>query len=199
MFLHPLGDGVGLGPLEPWHAEEFARSVADAREHLAPWTPFAHTVVDVTTARAFLQRFADSHAADTRHLCGLWRAGRLVGGVMFPVFDARSGVCEIGVWLSPQEQGHGLMTAAARRLIDWAVRERGMARVEWRTDVRNARSRAIAERLGMAYEGVLRSSHVVNGERQDCTVFAVLADDWRADSIVDTDVHSTVDRAAGPN
>ena len=116
MFVHPLSGGAALGPLEPWHAEEFARSVAEAREHLAPWVPFAHYVVDHDTARVFLQRFADAHAADTRHLCGIWRDGRLVGGLMFPVFDARFGVCEMGVWLSPQEQGRGLMTAAADTL-----------------------------------------------------------------------------------
>ena len=46
MFVYPLGDGAGLGPLEPWQAEEFAEVVARARDHLAPWIPFAHTVVD---------------------------------------------------------------------------------------------------------------------------------------------------------
>lgn len=178
MFLQPLGGGAGLGPLEPWHAEEFARSVAEARDHLAPWVPFAHTVTDSDTARAFLQRFADSHATDSRHLCGIWRDGRLVGGLMFPTFDLRSGVCDIGVWLSPQAQGHGLMTEAARHLIDWAIRARGMSRVEWGTDPRNERSRAIARRLGLTSEGVRRSSHVVAGERQDLEVWAVLAQDW---------------------
>ena len=28
MFLYPLADGAGLGPLEPWQAEEFAEAVA---------------------------------------------------------------------------------------------------------------------------------------------------------------------------
>jgi RimJ/RimL family protein N-acetyltransferase/SAM-dependent methyltransferase len=208
-----LGDGVVLGPLEPWHAEEFANSVAQAREHMAPWIPFAHYVTDVETARGFLQRFADSHAADARHLAGIWRDGRLVGGVMFPTFDARMGICEIGVWLSPQEQGRGIITRAARRLIDWAIRERGMSRVEWRNDIRNLRSRAVAKRLGLTFEGVARSAHVVAGERQDCEVWSALADDWTGadpestvDSVVPffdttygnfhTDVHAAVRRQA---
>jgi ribosomal-protein-serine acetyltransferase len=113
---------------------------------------------------------------------------------MFSVFDGRSRVCEIGVWLSPQEQGRGLMTAAARHLVDWAIRERGMSRVEWLTDTRNVKSRAIAERLGLTFEGVLRSAHVVAGERQDCAVWAVLAADWPGRSTVDG---STVGATAG--
>ena len=50
VFLFQLGDGAGLGPLEPWHAEEFAAAVDHARDHLAPWIPFAHTVTDVEKA-----------------------------------------------------------------------------------------------------------------------------------------------------
>ncbi|HEX6872446.1 MAG TPA: GNAT family N-acetyltransferase [Micromonosporaceae bacterium] len=180
MILHPLGDGAGLGPLEPWHAEQFADSVAQARDHLAPWIPFAHTIAEVETARGFLQRFADARASDTRHLYGIWRDGQLVGGLMFPGFDQRSGICELGVWLSPQAQGQGLMTRAAGHLIDWAFRERGMSRVEWHTDPRNGRSRAVAKRLGFTFEGVRRSSHVVADERQDAEVWALLAREWTA-------------------
>jgi RimJ/RimL family protein N-acetyltransferase/2-polyprenyl-3-methyl-5-hydroxy-6-metoxy-1,4-benzoquinol methylase len=177
-MLYPLGDDAGLGPLEPWHAEEFADSVARSREHLAPWIPFAHTVTDAESARAFLQRFADAHAADTRHLFGIWRDGRIVGGVMFPTFEARTGNCEIGVWLAPEAQGRGLITRAVRSLIDWAFRTRGMSRVEWNTDPRNARSRAVAQRFGMTFEGVRRSRHPVAGERQDSETWSLLADEW---------------------
>jgi ribosomal-protein-serine acetyltransferase len=178
VFVYPLGGGAGLGPLEPWHAEEFATAVDTAREHLAPWIPFAHTVTDVDRARDMLQRFATERANDTRYLYGIWLDDRLVGGAMFPVFDVRNGMCELGVWLAPEVQGRGLITHAARYLIDWAIRVRGMSRVAWHNDPRNIRSQAVARRLGLTYEGVKRSSHVVNGERQDSEVWSVLAHEW---------------------
>jgi len=178
MLVYSLSDDAGLGPLEPWHAAEFAAVVDNAREHLAPWIPFAHTVNDINSARAFLQRFADSHAMDSRHCYGIWLGDRLVGGVLFPRFDALDGVCEVGVWLTPEAQGLGLVTRAARALIDWAILDRGMSRVEWRTDPRNARSKAVAGRLGMTFEGVLRSSFVVRGERRDTEMWSLLADEW---------------------
>jgi RimJ/RimL family protein N-acetyltransferase len=179
--MYSLGGGAGLGYLEPWHAEEFAAAVDQAREHLAPWIPFAHTISDVDAARAFLQRFADDHAADTRHIYGVWLEDRLVGGALFPVFDTRNGMCEIGVWLAPEVQGRGLITKAAGYLIDWAIRVRGMSRVAWHTDPRNQRSRAVAQRLGLTFEGIRRSSHLVNGERQDAEVWSMLADEWQKD------------------
>jgi len=204
VFLFQLGDGAGLGPLEPWHAEEFAAAVDHARDHLAPWIPFAHTVTDVEKANDLLQRMANDHANDTRHMYGIWMDGRLVGGALFPVFDAKNGMCELGVWLVPEAQGRGLITRAARYLVDWAIRVRGMSRVAWHTDPRNARSKAVARRLGMTFEGVRRSSHVVAGVRQDAEVWSVLADEWLvlsdaevvAAAVEDVAVHAAVVEAA---
>jgi len=178
MFFYPLADGARLGYLEPWHADQFLASITGSFDHLAPWIPFAHKVTDIEYARTFLQRFADAHAQDTRHLFGIWQGDKLIGGAMFPTFDTTLGICEIGVWIAPEAQGKGLITASARYLIDWAIRERGMSRVAWHTDPRNARSRAVAQRLGLTYEGIKRSSHVVNEERQDGEVWSVLADEW---------------------
>jgi ribosomal-protein-serine acetyltransferase len=186
MFLFPLDDNTGLGPLEPWHAEQLAAAVDGARVHLAPWIPVPHVVTDVDSARDVLRRWADHHAQDTRHIYGIWRRNgfwwdsELVGSAVFPAFDTSTGMCELGAWLVPEVQGRGLITRAAHYLIDWAIRERGMSRVEWNCDQRNTRSRAVAQRLGLVLEGVRRSSHVVAGERQDCEMWSVLAPEWLA-------------------
>lgn len=178
VFSLALPGGAELRPLEPWRAEEFASHLARARDHLAPWIPFATRVVDVETARQFLQRYADEQAADRGRLFGIWIGGVLCGGTLFRTFDVGMGVCEVGVWLAPEAEGRGLITAAVRHMIDWAIGERGMSRVEWWNDPTNVRSRAVAQRLGMTLEGTLRSSFVVAGERRDSEVWAVLASEW---------------------
>jgi ribosomal-protein-serine acetyltransferase len=180
MFALRLADDAELRPLEPWQAQEFADHIEQARAHLAPWVTFAHTVVDVDSAREILQQYADKQAADTGRIYGVWLDGTLAGGVVFRRFDAASGVCEVGVWLSPHAQGRGLITTAVRHLIDWVVRVRGIKRVEWRTVPNNTRSRAVAQRLGMTCEGVLRSASEWRGKRYDDEVWAVLADEWLA-------------------
>jgi len=179
VFALPLGGDAELRPLEPWQAEEFAAHIERVRAHLVPWIPFAARVVDVVSAREFLQRYADNTARDTGRLYGIWLGDELAGGTLFRDFDAASGVCEVGVWLAPEAEGRGLVTRAVRQMIDWAFRVRGMSRVEWRNDPDNARSRAAAERLGMTFEGVLRSSFPLGGARHDTEVWSVLADEWR--------------------
>jgi RimJ/RimL family protein N-acetyltransferase/SAM-dependent methyltransferase len=204
-FAHPLGDGAVLAQLEPWHAEQFAAAVDKAREHLAPWIPFAHTVTDVDTARDYLRRLANDHASDTRHGYAIWDNGTMIGGVLFPRFDVERGTCEIGVWLVPDAQGRGLITRAARELVDWAIRERGMVRVAWHAAPGNERSKAVARRLGMTFEGVARSGYRLAGVQQDEEVWSVLAPEWRSEPAAffdttygnfGTDVQAAVRRGA---
>ncbi len=94
--------------------------------------------------------------------------------------DVALGNAEVGVWLEPSAVGRGLVTRAARLIIDWAVGERGVHRVEWQVVSTNSASIAVAERLGMTKEGVLRESYPYRGERHDVEIWSVLAPEWRA-------------------
>jgi RimJ/RimL family protein N-acetyltransferase len=139
-----------------------------------------HAVTDTESARAFLQRYADRQAADEGRIYGIRLDGELVGGMLFRLFSPSEGSCELGAWLAPGAQGRGLVTTAARRMIDWAVGVRGLERVEWLVSPGNGPSIAVAERLGMTYEGTLRSVFSMGGRRHDLQVWALLADEWRA-------------------
>src|SRR5215467_8559441 len=141
MWKIEIAPDAELRPVDPWLAEEFLAHVDRAREHTAPWIPIPHRVVDLASARALLQEYADTTARDGRRIYGIWWDGTLVGGTSFPAFDATAGTCEVGVWLEPSAEGHGLVTAACTRMISWAFGERGLRRAEWRTDPRNTRSK----------------------------------------------------------
>ncbi|MFI1413828.1 GNAT family N-acetyltransferase [Streptomyces sp. NPDC020707] len=181
MYAISLGDdGAELRPLEPWHAEEFLAHLDRGREFVQQYISFGSRVTDAGSARELLQSFADKKAADTGSLHGIWLEGLLVGGVLFRVFDAEHGVCEVGCWLEPAVSGRGLVTRAIRVLIDWAVDARGIHRVEWHAAVANEPSLNVARRLGMSREGVLRENWPHRGVRQDTEVWSVLAGEWRA-------------------
>ncbi|SEF58323.1 Protein N-acetyltransferase, RimJ/RimL family [Thermomonospora echinospora] len=178
MFAISLGDGAELRPLEPWRAEEFFAHVERGREYIGRHIGFADAAADLDSARGLLQSYADKTAADTGRLYGIWLDGLLVGGVLFRVFDVGLGNCEVGCWLEPAAAGRGLVTRAARVIIDWAVRERGIHRVEWMVSSDNTPSINVAKRLGMSRDGVLREHYPHRGVRQDIEVWSVLAPEW---------------------
>ncbi|MBT2397952.1 GNAT family N-acetyltransferase [Streptomyces sp. ISL-100] len=182
MFAIQLGDSgedAALRPLEPWQAGEFLAHMDRGREYIGQYIGLAAAATDLDSARAFLQLYAEKQAADAGRIYGIWLDGTLVGGVLFRTFDAAAGNCEAGCWLEEAAVGRGLITRATRKLIDWAVDERGMHRVEWLVASGNTASINVAKRLGMTRDGVLRESNPYRGVRHDIEVWSVLAREWR--------------------
>ncbi|MBZ4319272.1 GNAT family N-acetyltransferase [Streptomyces huiliensis] len=181
MYAIPLDDNGGeLVPLEPWHAEEFLASIDRGRDVIGRFIPLPGKITDLESARAYLRSYMDKTATDTGRLYGIRVHGKLVGSVMIRLMDVEQGTAEIGCWLEPTATGRGLVTRAVRHVIDWAVEERGLHRVEWRASTANEPSIAVARRLGMTKEGVLRELFLHEGERHDIEVWSVLAPEWRA-------------------
>jgi ribosomal-protein-serine acetyltransferase len=171
-------DGAVLRPLEPWHAAEFLAHIDRGREFIGRFIKLADAVADLAASKAILRNYADKAATDTGRIYGIWLDGTLVGGVLFRTMDVEQGTAEAGCWLEPSAVGKGLVTRAARVIIDWAVRERGIHRVEWQVAAGNEASIAVARRLGMKLDGVLRGNYVHRGVRHDTEVWSVLADEW---------------------
>ena len=179
MLSLPLAEDAELRLLEPWNAAEFAEHIDKVRTHVLPWVSFGATVVDEDSARDLLQRYADRTAKDDGRLYGIWVDGELRGGTLFRVWEPVMRVCEVGVWLAPDATGRGLVTKAVTHMIDWAVCVRGMHRVEWHASSANTPSLAVAQRLGLTRDGVLRQAAELGGTRHDIEVWSVLADEWR--------------------
>jgi RimJ/RimL family protein N-acetyltransferase len=74
---------------------------------------------------------------------------------LLPLADASgpTGLTEVGWHLHPQYQGQGLVTEAAKAILA-AAAEAGIEQVLALTDLDNARSQAVAARLGMHDEGI---------------------------------------------
>ncbi|MEU1672391.1 GNAT family protein [Streptomyces roseifaciens] len=181
MYAISLGDdGAELCPLEPWQAEEFLAHMDRGREFIGQHIALADVVADLAMSRAFLQSYAEKAASDSGRIYGIRVDGKLVGGVLLRTMDVAQGTAEAGCWLEPSAVGKGLITRAVGVLIDWAVEERGIHRVEWQVAAANQSSIAVARRLGMTKDGVLRESFLYRGTRRDIEVWSVLAPEWRA-------------------
>jgi RimJ/RimL family protein N-acetyltransferase len=83
--------------------------------------------------------------------------------------------CELGFFLVPAARGRGLASEALELLIGWLFGEGGFERVEMTTTPDNDAVFRIAERLGFAHEGTLRSRNLERGRRVDVAWFGLLA------------------------
>jgi RimJ/RimL family protein N-acetyltransferase len=81
---------------------------------------------------------------------------------------------EIGYWLATSAVGHGYMTEALRAVTEMAFKDFGARRIELRTDARNRRSRAVAERAGYLLESIPKNDGRDNrGELNDECLYAL--------------------------
>jgi RimJ/RimL family protein N-acetyltransferase len=109
--------------------------------------------------------------------------GRFLGRVglrYWPQFDET----EVGWTLRREEWGHGYATEAAVAVADWGFRTVPVPYLTACIEPRNARSIAVAERLGMTplREDVLDGILAIGGKVIDgieCVIYAVRREDWR--------------------
>jgi ribosomal-protein-serine acetyltransferase len=168
-----------LRPVVEADAEPIYALVDEDREALGEWMPWAAeqtlegTRGFVAEARAQEERGAGFQAA-------VLLDGELGGIAGFHDIDRVNRATAIGYWLSSRQQGRGVMTVAARALVDHAFGAWDLHRVTIHVAVGNVRSRAIAERLGFTEEAVMRDSQLVGGRWLDGVLYSMLAPDWAA-------------------
>ena len=147
-------------------------------EHLAPWMPWAEQP-DRGQTEKFLSEAQRQAARGDGVQCAITQSGRVVGVIGFHHVDRTHLAASIGYWLAADAQGRGTMTLAVSALVEHAFDAWGMHRLELRAAVGNARSRAVAERLGCVHEGVLREAERFASRYADLDVFSVLEPEWR--------------------
>ncbi|WP_058629570.1 GNAT family N-acetyltransferase [Microbacterium testaceum] len=104
--------------------------------------------------------------------------GTVIGDLVIFHLDLRAGSAEIGWVVSPAASGRGLATEAVRALIDTAFSVYGLRRLVARIDADNARSLALAERVGMRREAHLVENEWFKGRWSDEVDFGLLSREW---------------------
>jgi ribosomal-protein-serine acetyltransferase len=178
MFKHDLGDGADLRFLEMRHAPEFLEFVAANTEHLGVWLEWGQTIQTLEQAQNFIKRGITRYAEDGLPWVGLWLENRMVGGILFFPVDARAKSTMIGYWLGADAGGRGLMSKAVLAMLGFVFDDLGLNRLELQAHVDNLKSRALAERLGFSFEGVLRQVWTLHAQLVDHAAYAMLKSDW---------------------
>lgn len=189
-FTAPVLEGslVRLEPLDHRHAADLAEAAEEDRgAYRFTWVPRAAEVTSYIEAQ--LARAEAGILLPYAQVVD----GRAVGATAYwdprlwpdPSRSALHAV-EVGfTWLAASAQGAGVNTEAKYLLLGHAFEQWHVARVDLKTDARNARSRAAIERVGARFEGVLRcwSRSWAPGEDgllRDSAIFSVIASEWPA-------------------
>ena len=135
------------------------------REQLARWLARSVQESDAGREAAF--------ATVSRH------TGTPVGSTRYLTLHPEHRRLEIGwTWLAPSAWGSGVNVEAKLLMLEHAFERMGCQRVEFKTDARNARSRAALTALPAEFEGIHRQHMVMPYGVRDSAYFSVIAPEW---------------------
>jgi ribosomal-protein-alanine N-acetyltransferase len=106
--------------------------------------------------------------------------GKVVGG--FNVrFDFNNCHGELGYSIAPSLWGKGLITGAARAIIDLSFSTYpDLRRITANANAENLGSLRVMEKLGMIKEGILRQHQKTHGKFVDVVYCGILREEWEA-------------------
>jgi len=174
VLVRPWRRGDGRGMFE---------AIDASREHLAPWMPWVDDTRNPEDSEEFaIRSWARWQLREDLTVGVFERAtGRVLGGSGLHRMSWTIRRFEIGYWLRADAEGHGYMLEAAGLLTRLAFDVLDANRVEIRMDVKNERSRRVAERLGYVHEATLaRVLPSPSGAPVDLYVFRLLPEEYRA-------------------
>lgn len=164
-----------------WSPEDAAplhEALAQSRDHLLPWLPWA--VEEPTTIERkieMLRLFRGRFDLGEEFVYGVFdrKETRVLGGAGLHA-RVGAGAYEIGYWIRAGETRRGLGTEVAGALTKVAFSVLDVDRVEIRVEPTNDASLAIPKKLGFDREATLRRRHPsLDGSLKDLVVWSLFA------------------------
>ncbi|MBW7475464.1 GNAT family N-acetyltransferase [Paenibacillus oenotherae] len=178
MLSHVINEDVSLKLLEVRHAEELFRLTDQNREHLREWLPWVDSTMSSTQTEDFIRSSLKAYSDNNGLQLGIVYRGSLAGCIGLHFIDWANRRTSIGYWLAANYQGLGIMTTACKALTDYVFHDLSLNRVEIRAAVRNAKSRAIPERMKFLNEGTVRQAEWLYDHYVDHIIYGMLKEDW---------------------
>ena len=168
--------------LRPLSIEDYSEFLQLAKEDHDMWAYFSLNLADEKQLQKWFEIAFNDRGANTRRpftiidkQSGLICGSSSLGNISF--YDLRA---EIGwSWLGPGSRSTGLNKHAKYAMMKYAFETLGFERIEFKTDVQNARARQGLKNVGGIEEGILRSHMKMwNNRRRTSIFYSVLKDEW---------------------
>lgn len=157
-----LSPRLQLRPRQVGEGKILAKAIAESREQLKGWMPFALEEPCEEKTEEYCRRSAEDFKNRTNFTLSIYdRAGKVfVGSTGLHQPNWRVPSFHIGYWIHSDHAGQGLVTEAVNALSRYAFAVLKANRLEIRCDSENLRSLAVMNRLGFQREGLLRNEDV---------------------------------------
>ncbi|MGG0463716.1 GNAT family N-acetyltransferase [Priestia aryabhattai] len=173
-----VGTAVKLVPLEKIHEQE----LYEAAKPKEIWEHLPVKVHRLSDMKRLIESSlkAEQEGRELPFVVFDVESHSIVGSTRFLDISLPNKSVEIGwTWYHPSVWRTRVNTECKYLLLKYCFEELKLHRVQFKTDVRNNRSRAAIKRLGATQEGITRKHMVLpDGYVRDSVIFSVIDDEW---------------------
>jgi RimJ/RimL family protein N-acetyltransferase len=168
--------------LRPIDVSDYSAFLQLAKQDTEMWQYFSLNLGDEKQLQRWFEIAFEQKAEGTRRAFTIIdkETGKIGGSSSLGNISIYNLCAEIGwSWLGKDFRSTGLNRHAKYAMMKYAFEELQFERVEFKTDVLNARARKGLEKVGGIEEGVLRSHMTMwNNRRRDSIYYSVLKEEW---------------------
>jgi ribosomal-protein-serine acetyltransferase len=179
MFQLVVDGELALVLAEERHAQAMTELIVRNQARLARWEPWAEQPATLESTRAYIRAALEDflRGRQISTIIALEHGRHFIGRCGIRI-NPYSGSGDIGYWIDRDYEGRGITSRAAKALVTSVFDELGLSKIELRTSVANTRSRALAERLGFSFEGILPGALQFSNRADDVVLYGVTAAEW---------------------
>ena len=164
--------------MQPQHGGELFQCLQANRNHLRPWHPWVDILNSETDVNRAIATWQQQHAQSLGFYAGIWCDKKLCGMVSHLILDRTNRWATLWYWLAAACQGRGLMTQSCQSMIRYSFEVLDLHRITIECATDNVRGRAIPERLGFKFEGVIREVEWLGNRFADHAIYGLLRSEW---------------------
>lgn len=172
-----LGPDAVLSPLLAGDADELLAIVNRNRGRLRKWLSWVDHHRDFESIQAMIAMTHREFERERALRMAIRHRGSLAGIAALQRVDPCNRSASLGYWIDAAHEGQGLVSAAVVALCRYGMNELDLGRIEIAAATDNARSIAVARRLGFRFEGVLRCREWLNDHYVDHAVYSLTVHD----------------------
>lgn len=174
-----FGPDLYLELATPEIAQLLFDTVDRNREFLGKWLNWVPKTFSPQDTKDFLEKNVSRFNEDKSGAFAIYYKGQFTGLVDLHKIDTNNNKSSIGYWLDKDFHGKGIMTKSVQVLLKYAFEELDINRIAIEAAVENTKSQAVAERLGLEFEGIARAGNWMGGETYyDMKIYSLLRREW---------------------
>ncbi len=172
-----VAENLQLIPIIEAHATDLYKVVDKNRTYLRQWLPWLDQQKSTLDSQAFARAAHQRNAGGEGFIQVIFYQGRLCGVSGYNFIDHSNRWGEIGYWIDQQHQGKGIVTRSVAAQVTHGFTRLNLNRISISVATGNSASRAVPERLGFSFEGILRESEWLYDGYVDHALYARLKSD----------------------